>query len=79
MLGEDDDESDMLIERSESLRENTKSAKWKYVCFIGLLDATGSVLGLTAQAKISGPLYSLALQTIVFFSAAIGYFFLGTR
>eukprot|EP01057_Protomagalhaensia_wolfi_P003556 Protomagalhaensia_wolfi_Nauph_80__3555@NODE_35_length_4512_cov_11_562486_g27_i0_p5_GENE_NODE_35_length_4512_cov_11_562486_g27_i0NODE_35_length_4512_cov_11_562486_g27_i0_p5_ORF_typecomplete_len177_score14_85CRTlike/PF08627_10/1_1e09DUF1129/PF06570_11/28DUF1129/PF06570_11/0_72_NODE_35_length_4512_cov_11_562486_g27_i027873317 len=74
-------------ERGDDLRAEGKSSptnKCKYrvllfFIFIGCLEAVGSIMGLVAQAAITGPLYSISLQSIVVFSALIGAFALGVK
>eukprot|EP01054_Gregarina_sp_Poly1_P011336 Gregarina_sp_Poly_1__11335@NODE_951_length_5575_cov_353_323348_g675_i0_p2_GENE_NODE_951_length_5575_cov_353_323348_g675_i0NODE_951_length_5575_cov_353_323348_g675_i0_p2_ORF_typecomplete_len203_score19_81CRTlike/PF08627_10/2_6e09_NODE_951_length_5575_cov_353_323348_g675_i04621070 len=51
----------------------------KFFVFIGGMEAVGSIMGLMAQAVITGPLYSLSLQSIIVFSALIGHYALNVK
>eukprot|EP01055_Gregarina_sp_Pseudo9_P005218 Gregarina_sp_Pseudo_9__5217@NODE_57_length_4725_cov_44_259070_g53_i1_p2_GENE_NODE_57_length_4725_cov_44_259070_g53_i1NODE_57_length_4725_cov_44_259070_g53_i1_p2_ORF_typecomplete_len415_score19_42CRTlike/PF08627_10/1_5e27CRTlike/PF08627_10/2_2e03Nuc_sug_transp/PF04142_15/3_4e02Nuc_sug_transp/PF04142_15/5_4e07SLC35F/PF06027_12/9e07UAA/PF08449_11/1_1e06TPT/PF03151_16/4e05EamA/PF00892_20/1_6e02EamA/PF00892_20/0_0016EamA/PF00892_20/1_6DUF3188/PF11384_8/1_2e02DUF3188/PF11384_8/0_83SID1_RNA_chan/PF1396 len=46
----------------------------KWFVFIGVMEAVGSIMGLMAQAMITGPLYSISLQSIIVFSAILGHY-----
>lgn len=69
----------LLSEYGKSFRARLLDPKWKLFLLIGLLDATGNIMGLIAQAAISGPTYALSLQAIILFSALAGFVFLGDR
>lgn len=56
-----------------------RNMMFKWFIFIGLMEAIGSIMGLMAQSMITGPLYSLSLQSIIVFSAILGYYALDTK